>query len=208
VNLNDNNDQKKIFEMKELDIALIKDLEKQSLTKESIIKTTPNKLKFTQSSNSNTNQSNDYEKSTTVSSSTTTFSECEDNVLVRKLKNPHVGKTHCYWYNNKGIPRISFGPHWPLSIVVITLKMVVIVCFGFVFFPFLSWPIICLSVLLAMVMIGLFVWTFLKNPSLATFMDVRFLSLSLENKKRMYCKVCKIIRWKDVEHCEYCNVCV
>lgn len=38
-------------------------------------------------------------------------------------KYPNTGRTCVFWRDKTGRPRIVFGPHWPLTIVVVFLKL-------------------------------------------------------------------------------------
>ena len=74
---------------------------------------------------------------------------------------------------------------------------------------YMSWPIFFLSLMVGTLQLGSYMMTFLKNPGLASFTKVTFKrKLNDVEKRRAWCKTCKIIRWEGVEHCEDCDVCI
>lgn len=66
------------------------------------------------------------------------------------------------------------------------------------------------SVILAdLIHFGCYFWVFLKNPGLAVFSGLRApANISWQQKRKYYCKRCKLVRWVGVEHCYDCDVCI
>jgi hypothetical protein len=57
---------------------------------------------------------------------------------------PHTGNTYCYWFDKKtGAPRIVWGPNWPFTICVVTMKAFITGGWWMAFHSFMSWWIWC-----------------------------------------------------------------
>jgi len=101
-----------------------------------------------------TTQKSDSEKlnltdtTNTTGFNNTTADTYHDQVWKKKTdEKPHTGKCYVYWKDKSGVPRIVFGPHWPLTLVAVLMYCLFIIPFFYFFAPFMGYPLLTLSIL-------------------------------------------------------------
>ena len=156
-----------------------------------------------QSQNNNINININIINSTSFSVNSDQIRPITHNYLYSKL-----GNTYTFFADEKGNPKIIIGPHWPLTVGVISFFTIIFFGIIIFFWKLISNFNIFLGFILYFFFLISYLATALMNPGYPKHDEN---TLSNKNKdKTGYCSICKI--WISLEkkttHCKFCNICI
>lgn len=125
------------------------------------------------------------------------------------------GNMIMFFYNKYGEPLICIGPHWPLTLCMMSVIDLIIFLYFYFLWTSLIWFIKYLGVLIAFSQFFSYWLIFLSNPGIPTkdlWIENYFKEKHEEDDAGSYriCNICKIIMKNEdnTDHCEECNICI
>lgn len=115
----------------------------------------------------------------------------------------NYGRYHMFYKKNDKY-QIAIGPHWWVTIIGFTLLIGMSIALAVPLFHILSYPLICVFLILMLIMLFFYFVTFLKNPGVLGQRNKG----DEEGNVEYGCNICFTPSDIDADHCYDCDVCV
>ena len=124
----------------------------------------------------------------------------------RRLR-PRLGNTFNLFYNSKGVPLITIGPHTPLCLIVVLFFTCLVAGLTYFYIQH-SYILASISLFIYMVWLISYALVALRNPGLPSSVITQGDIDRVINFERIWCEKCEIVKTPDTEHCPDCESCV